>query len=318
MFALATDAYGELSGLRRIELPLPQPGAGEVRVRVQASALNPADYKVATGHMTFLHARNFPLVLGYDFSGTVDALGPDVSNLTVGAEIFGFLPYGPFNRRGAFAEMLIARSTEVAPKPVQVSHLQAAAAATPGVTALQSLRDLGRLNRPGMSVAITGVSGGVGSLAIAIAKKLGARVTAIGSGGGLALARELGADTVIDRKHADPLDFARGPFDIIFDAAAAYRWRQWRKHLDRRGAYITTLPTLQFAVDKLASIFGGPRAAFIAVKSRPEDLSAVAGWLSTGLKVHIDRTIGLAEVAQQLGRLRDGQVLGRVVVEIRN
>src|SRR5664279_2700500 len=154
--ALATDRYGDLGRLRIVELPLPDPAAGEVRVRVRATALNPADYKVAQGSAKFLHARNFPLVLGYDFSGTVEAIGRDVGQIAVGDDVFGFLPYSFTNRRGAFAEALIARAGELALKPKGISHGQAAAAATPGVTALQSLRDLGRLGQAGMQVLITG------------------------------------------------------------------------------------------------------------------------------------------------------------------
>src|SRR6266851_378486 len=176
MRAIAAPSYGDLNQLKLITLPIPAPGSEEVRVRVHASALNPADYKVVLGTLKFLHARNFPLVVGYDFSGTIDALGPGVTPWKVGDEVFGFLPYGPGNRRGAFAEMLISRTDELAQKPSGVSHLIAAAAATPGVTALQCLRDLGRLQGAGGRVLVTGVSGGVGPLAVGIARRLGANV----------------------------------------------------------------------------------------------------------------------------------------------
>src|SRR3954471_13052142 len=104
MKAIAVSAYGPLERLARIEAPLPEPGRGEVRVRVVASALNPADYKVVLGTLKFLHARNWPLIVGYDFSGTIEALGAGVSGFSPGDGVFGFLPYGPGNKRGAFAE----------------------------------------------------------------------------------------------------------------------------------------------------------------------------------------------------------------------
>src|SRR5262249_40952034 len=132
--AIAAPSYGALTQLKLITLPVPTPSQQEIRVRVHASALNPADHKVILGTLKFLHARNFPLVVGYDFSGTMDALGAGVRWWKVGEEVFGLLPYGPGNRRGAFAEMLIARADEVARKPAGVSHLVAAAAATPGLT----------------------------------------------------------------------------------------------------------------------------------------------------------------------------------------
>lgn len=313
--ALATDNYGELERLKVIELELPEPGQGEVRVRVRASALNPADYKAVTGKVKFLHARNFPMVLGYDFSGTVEAIGSGVSYIATGAEVFGFLPYSPTNSRGTFAEAVIARADQLAIKPPGVSHVQAAAAATPGITALQSLRDLGQL-RVGMEALITGVSGGVGSIAVSIAKRLGASVIAVGSGRGLELAREMGADGTIDRTRGDAITASKGPFDVVFDAAAASRWRLWRGKLKRDGTYITTLPTLSFVVDKLSSLVMGPHCKIVMVKSKPADLRQLGEWLSQGLSVHVDRTISFAEVPQNLARLSQGEVLGRVVVEI--
>ncbi len=149
MRALAAATYGPLAQLAVVELPLPTPAPGQVRVRVVASALNPADYKVVLGTMKFLHARNRPLVVGYDFSGVIDAVGASIKEWAVGDEVFGFLPYGPFNRRGAFAEALVADAKEIARKPKDLSHERAAAWATAGLTALQSIRDLGRLPQGG-------------------------------------------------------------------------------------------------------------------------------------------------------------------------
>ncbi|HEX4231037.1 MAG TPA: NAD(P)-dependent alcohol dehydrogenase [Bryobacteraceae bacterium] len=314
--ALATDRYGDLSRLSIIELPLPKPASGEVRVRVRATALNPADYKVIKGQVKFLHARNFPLVLGYDFSGTVEAIGSSVSQVAPGDDVFGFLAYGPTNRRGAFAEALIARVGRIALKPPGISHSQAAAAATTGVTALQALRDLGRLGQPGRQVLVTGVSGGVGSIAIGIAKRLGARVTALGSAHGLEIAIQLGAERTIDRTREDPIGPSAGRYDVVFDAAAAFRWRQWRKHLNCGGTYVTTLPSLAFVVDKLSSLVAGTRCALVTVKSKPADLRILGEWLTGGLPVPVARTIPLVEVPETLAQLARGEMQGRVVVEM--
>jgi len=315
MRVLATDRYGPLDRLKVVEVPVPEPEEGEVRVRVAASALNPADYKVAQGTVKFLHARNFPMVLGYDFSGTVDAVGRNTGEIGPGAEVFGFVPYSPTNRRGTFAEAVIARADQLAVKPAAVSHVQAAAAATPGMTALQSLRDLGRM-QAGMEVVVTGVSGGVGSVGVAIAKRLGGKVVAVGTGRGLENASGMGADRVVDRKKDDLATALVGPFDVFFDAAAAYRWRQWRGRLKKGGTFVTTLPSMAFVVDKLSSLVSGTRCAIVMVKSKPEDLRLLGEWLSTGLVVPIDRTISLAEVPETLARLEAGDVLGRVVVAI--
>ncbi len=314
MKAIAAPAYGPLDRLAQIDAPLPTPGRGEVRVRVVASALNPADYKVLLGTMKFVHARNRPLIVGYDFSGVVDATGPAVTGVSVGDDVFGFLPYSPGNNRGAFAEALIARCDQIAVKPPRVSHEIAAAAATTGLTAIQSFRDLGRLPAQGGRVLVTGASGGVGSIAVGVAMKLGASVTAVGSGAGLEIARRLGAVEVIDRTQRALPGNLHEEFDVVFDPSAAYRWRGWRTALKKGGAFVTTLPSLPFAVDKIASLFTRTRVHFVNVKSRPADLTLLATWLEAGLEVPLAQTVPVRDVARALANLQ--RAGGRVAVRV--
>jgi NADPH:quinone reductase-like Zn-dependent oxidoreductase len=244
----------------------------------------------------------------------VDAVGPSVTGVSVGDDVFGFLPYGPGNRRGAFAESLIAKSDEIASKPARVSHETAAAAATTGLTAIQSIRDLGRLPGRGGQVLVTGVSGGVGSISVGVAKRLGAEVTAVGSGAGLDLARRLGATEVLDRTVRPLPGDIRERFDVVFDASAAYRWRTWRGALKRAGTFVTTLPSLAFAVDKIHGLFTRTRVDFVNVKSRPADLRLLASWLEEGLEVPLASTIPVREIAQGLSRLQKAG--GRIAVRV--
>jgi NADPH:quinone reductase-like Zn-dependent oxidoreductase len=312
--AIAAPTYGPLERLASIEVPTPSPGAGEVRVRVVASALNPADHKVVLGTLKFLHARTRPLIVGYDFSGTIDAVGSSSEGFAVGDDVFGFLPYGPFNKRGAFAELLIARCNEIAHKPARVSHEIAAAAATTGLTAIQALRDHGAPPADGAQILVTGASGGVGSIAIGIARRMNAQVTAVASGAGLELARKLGAIEVLDRKTQEVPGAIRDRYDVVFDAAAAYRWRTWRGALKRGGAYVTTLPSGAFFVDKLHSLLSSTRVGFVNVKSRPADLKLLGGWLEDGLEVPLASTILVKDVAHGLTRLL--QAGGRIAVNV--
>jgi NADPH:quinone reductase-like Zn-dependent oxidoreductase len=316
MKALTIASYGRLDQLKPATLPLPAPGPKEVRVRVHASALNPADFKVAEGSVKFLHARNFPMILGYDFSGVIDAVGPDTDGYKAGDAVFGFLPYGPMNKRGTFAEAVIARVDQLARKPEKIDHQLAAAAATPGVTVLQALRDVARFKGGGGRVLATGVSGGVGSMAISIARRLGASVTAIGSKRGLEKAKQLGAEQTIDRTQEDVFRAARGPYEVILDAAAAYRWKQWKGHLKTGGIFVTTLPSLAFLSDKIASTFHRTRAGFVGVKPRRADLEQLASWLSDGMQVDIDAVIPVRDVAKGLEKLKSGGVRGRIVVDV--
>jgi NADPH:quinone reductase-like Zn-dependent oxidoreductase len=314
MRAMATPGYGPLERLAAIDVPMPTPGRGEVRVRVAVSALNPADYKVLLGTLKVVHARTRPLIVGYDFSGTVDAVGADVTSVSVGDEVFGCLPYSMWNRRGAFAEALIARADEIARKPQSVSHELAAAAVTTGLTAIQSIRDLGRLPERDGQVLVTGASGGVGSISVGIATRLGASVTAVGSGKGLELARRLGAAAVWDRtRHSLPGD-VNDKFDVVFDAASAYRWRDWRRNLKPGGTYVTTFPSVAFAIDKVASWFSRTRVRFIQVKSRPADLELLGKWLQEGLEVPLVGSVAVRDVARGLLQLQ--QSGGRISVRV--
>lgn len=316
MRAICLPRYGAIEGLVETELPTPNPQSGEVRVKVHASAVGPADFRVAKGLNKFLHGRRFPMTLGYDFSGVVDAVGPGHSDWKVGDGVFGFLPYGPGSNKGAFAEFVVVPEDQIGRKPASVSHAQAAASATSALTALQSFRDQGKLPLTNARVLITGVSGAVGSTAILVAKKLGARVTALGSKRGIELARQLGASAVIDRKSADVVAQAQGPFDVVFDAAAAYRWRQWKDKLKNGGAFVSTLPSPAFVFDKLASLVSSSSVQLAYVKSNRKDLELLATWLDAGFEVAVDSTHPVRELAKAFGRYSSGDFVGRIVVTV--
>ena len=147
MKTIASSADGPLENMRPMEIPAPYPGFGEVLVRVHASSLNPADYKVVLGKIKFLHGRKMLFVVGYDFSGVVEEVGPSAGDYKKGDEVFGFLAYGPGNNQGSFSEFVTAKviASQIARKPKGVSHAQAAASATSAVTVLQSLRNIGRI-----------------------------------------------------------------------------------------------------------------------------------------------------------------------------
>jgi NADPH:quinone reductase-like Zn-dependent oxidoreductase len=313
MKAMGADSYGPVEGVGPVDVPLPEPSSGEIRIRIVNSAINPADFKVVLGMIKFLHAKTRPLVVGYDFSGTVDAVGSAVRDLAVGDEVFGFLPFGPFTRCGAFSEFLVAKANAVAKKPARISHETAAAAATTGMTALQSLRDLGRLPKGGR-VLVTGASGGVGSMAVGIAKRLGAEVTAVSRGPGLELARALGADHVVDRsRHAAETLFT-DHFDVVFDAAAAYTWGHFRGALRKGGAFVTTGPSRAYAVDKIRSLVTSTRVHLVRAMSRPSDLALLASWIEQGLEVPIRVKIPVREVVTGLLQLQTTG--GRISVQV--
>ena len=187
-------------GVEMSEIPKPTPGRGEVRVKVIASAVNAGEAKVISGDLLgrFLHAKTSPLVLGWDFAGTVDALGDGVTDIDEGTAVWGHLAYSMSQKQGAFAEHITMPREALAAKPDDVPYHVVAATPTVALTGLQSLRNLGRLSA-GRKALIIGAGGGIGSLAVGIGKRLGGHVTGVCSTKDIERVEALGADSVIDR-----------------------------------------------------------------------------------------------------------------------
>jgi NADPH:quinone reductase-like Zn-dependent oxidoreductase len=209
MRAMLLTGHGGPEMLRLGDAPDPKAGAGEIVVDVHAASVNAADYKVRLGGHGSL---KFPHILGRDFSGVVAALGDGVSDFAVGDAVFGVNDAG---HEGAYAEKLAIKAAIVARKPDRLSHVQAAAMALTGITAIWALEDTARLQK-GETILIQGGAGGVAGFAIQLAKHLGATVITTSSAANADYVRGLGADRVIDY-HAE--DFTKTVFgcDVVFD-----------------------------------------------------------------------------------------------------
>jgi len=303
-------------GVQIAEISKPSPGRGEVRVKVVTSAVNPAEEKVIDGGIVgrFLHAKTSPLVLGWDFAGTVDALGDDAGDIREGDQVWGHLAYSPSQNQGAFAEYVTVSRGMVAIKPENVPYDVAAAAATVAMTSLQALRDLGRLGKNGRALII-GAGGGIGSVAVGIGKRLGGHVTGVCSTKDIERVAAFGADAVIDRTRVDPFD-AESTFDAIFDTPAVHSFGRCAKCLRAGGTYVTTLPDAALVKGMVHSLFTSKRCRFVQVASRREDLELVGGWLGDGLDVPIDSHHRIADLGAALDRQTDRGRSGRVVVEV--
>jgi NADPH:quinone reductase-like Zn-dependent oxidoreductase len=210
MKAVFIERHGGPQVLQYGELPDPTPGPGEVVVDIVAASVNGADWKVRAGES---HRQSrFPYVLGRDFSGTVAAVGLGVEDLAVGDAVFGVLELG---RDGAYAEKIAIKAALVAKKPAEMSHVQAAALALIGLTALSAIEETLKL-QAGETILIQGGAGGVASFAIQLARHIGARVITTASAVNHAYLRALGADEIIDY---NTTDFTRAvrDCDAVFD-----------------------------------------------------------------------------------------------------
>ena len=317
MKALVRHQFGGPAVVHIEEVERPALEDDRVLVRVRASSLNKADWHQLRGWPTFLRpvTRNGVLrpkspLLGSDFAGVVEAVGKDVTDLAVGDEVFG-------GRNGAFAEYVSA--INVVRKPSNVTFEEAGTMGIAGLTALQGLRDHGKL-QAGQRVLINGASGGVGTLAVQIAKALGAHVTAVCSTRNIEQTRALGADRVLDYKRED-FTTENERYDLIADVAGGHSWRAMRRVLKPQGrlvvvgAHGSRGQLRHIAAIKLSSIRSKQPVVFFIAKFNNPDLQTLADMLESGqLKPAIDRTYELSEAQDALRTFGEGHVRGKLVL----
>lgn len=333
--ALASDATTMKAAVRRCygppevlaveEIEKPVPSGMQLLVKVRAAAINPLDWHEMRGTPYLMRlgegfgAPDNPR-LGIDFSGTVEAVGKDVTRFKPGDEIFG-------GRSGSLAEYVTANETgSIALKPANLTHEQAAGAYVASLTALQALRDRAAV-KPGQRVLIIGASGGVGTYAVQIAKTLGAEVTAVCSTRNIDLVRSLGADHVIDYTKED---FARSPvrYDVIMDNVANRPILEIRRVLAPQGKYLVIggggpEANPWFGAFKaplkawFISLFVDQDLAFFLSHASKEDIGSVARLMEEGrVTPVVDREYPLAEIADAMRYLETGRARGKVIVTL--
>ena len=320
MKAIVQHRYGapaDVLALREIDPPLA--GPGQVVVRVAASTVAGDDWHLVRG-LPWVARPELGLrrpkhaVPGQDVAGTVAAVGHGVTDLQAGDEVFGWC-------RGAWAEQVAVPADQLRPKPADVSFARAAAVPVCGFTALQGLRDAGRL-QAGQKVLVIGAAGGVGTLAVQIAKALGADVTGVCSARSAELVLSLGADRVVDYTHED---FARsGPvYDVILDMIGDRSLADCRRALVQDGSLVLVggrggrllMGTGRWLKALMLAPFVGHRLKPLIHADRAEDLAVLAEMLASGkLRPVIDREVPLAEAPRAVAYLERRHAQGKVIV----
>jgi len=320
MKAIVYRQFGSPEVLHCEEVEEPAPRKGEVLLRVRAVGLNPLDWKLMKGEPRFLRlimGLNKPKRPGVDVAGEVEAVGPDVTQFKPGDAIFG-------SCRGALAEYVCAPASALTIKPENLSYEQAASVPVAAWTALQGLRDKGRIQR-GSRVLINGAAGGVGTFAVQIAKSFGAEVTGVCSTKNLDRVRSIGADRVIDYTRHDPSE-PDVPYDLILECVGNFSFAQVRRMLTPRGTGVMVGARPDVS---LATILGGMLRillwapfmkqkirTFIAKRSQ-NDLNRIAGLLQSGqITPVIDLCYGFDQVQEALRYLAAGHARGKVVVRV--
>lgn len=324
MRAIAQDRYGDASVLTLKEIDRPEPGQGEVLVRVKAAGADPGVWHMMTGVPYLMRVIGFGLrrpkvpVRGLALAGIVEAAGPGVTRFGPGDEVFGTC------RSGSFAEYATAREDRLAPKPRKLTFEQAAALPVSAVTALQAIRSAGI--KAGQRTAITGAGGGIGTFAVQLAKAQGATVTGVCGPAKADLVRSIGADEVIDYTRAE-IDAGGARYDVIIDTAGNRPLALLRRALAPRGTLVlaggdrydrpvVTGMSRQLRATSL-SMFTGQRLRPLLARENAADLETLARLAGDGAVTPVvDRTYPLADAAEAIRQIAGGHATGKGVVVI--
>lgn len=311
MRAVTYDEYGPIDRLQIREVPDPKPGRSEILVSVRFAALNPKDAVFRRGRFARVSGRKFPKFCGLDYAGSVVASRSP--HFSVGQRVFGALNEWRF-LRGTLAERVCVRDHEAALLPSGVAEEAAAAIALTGLTALQALRDIGRV-QAGARVLIHGASGGVGTAAIQIARALGTDVVTTSSARNLELCTRLGASDA--RDYADQPFAALPRMDVVFDAFGNLSRADIVTILVGGGVYIGTIPTLARLVRDRLTRWRFIQERLVVVRPRRIDLELLSGWLQDGtVSPVIDSRYPLSQVHDAFRVLESKRARGKIVIEV--
>lgn len=323
MKAIVQDTYGSTDVLELRDIDMPETADDEVLVRVQAAGVDRGVWHIMTGLPYPVRLAGYGLrapknpVPGMDVAGVVEAVGKAVTRFQPGDEVFGIA-------KGSYAEYARAREDRLAPKPANLTFEQAAVVAISGVTALQGLRDHGRV-AAGQKVLVIGASGGVGSYAVQLAKAFGAEVTAVCSTSKVDMVRSLGADRVIDYTRDD---FADGEqhYDLILDIGGNSSLSRLRRALEPRGTLVITggetggrwLGGYDRQLRALVlSRFVDQRLTTFVSSEDHEDMIALKELIEAGkVRPVIDRTYALTDAPQAIRYVEEGRARGKVVITV--
>ncbi|MEU8709009.1 NADP-dependent oxidoreductase [Streptomyces sp. NPDC048565] len=330
MRAARLHEHGGPEVLRYDEVPIPELGPGDVLVRVHAVGVNPPDWYLRGGMTTMPgdpeSTVSLPVVPGTDVSGVVEAVAPGVDDFAVGDEVFGMLRFPSFRGR-AYAEYVAAPASDLARKPAGIDHVHAAGAPMAGLTAWQFLIETGHdhpspfqeaRHRPtaldaDATVLVNGAAGGVGHLALQLAKWKGARAVAVASGGHESFLRDLGADRFIDYTRSRPEDLVHD-VDLVLDTVGGPDSRRLLHTLKRGGAQFPVFPG-DFDEEEIAKL--GVTVSSTQVRSNGAQLAELGRLLDAGtVRVAIDSTFALADARAAHERAARGHIRGKIVLTV--
>jgi NADPH:quinone reductase-like Zn-dependent oxidoreductase len=295
--------YGGSEQLKYEEAPLPEIGPGQVLAKVRYAGVNPIDWKIREGDMKNDRPASFPLTLGQDFAGEIVAVGGDSGRFRTGEQVFGF-------GQGTYAEFTAASITLIAAIPEKVEFTAAAALPTPGVTALQAIRDYVQPT-PGTRILIQGAAGSVGSLATQIAKLWGAQVIGTGSGEDIVYLRSMGHVQVVDFKH-ERFESV-GQVDAVLDLIGGETATRSFAVVKKGGVMVSTVGAANAELAARAGI----RAVNMVSKGNASDLAELAGFVERGdVKPRMGEVFRLDQAREAQDASQQGRAKGKILLKV--
>jgi NADPH:quinone reductase-like Zn-dependent oxidoreductase len=329
MKAIQFHEFGGPEVLKYEDVPKPGLTAGEVLIRVHAVGLNPPDWYLRDGYKAHPELKPsvfLPVIPGSDVSGVVEEVAHGLQGFSVGSEVFGMVRFPSYGESAAYAEYVVAPASDLALKPARIDHVHAAAAAMSGLTAWQFLIELGHdepnplqaaKHRPvpldGKMVLVNGAAGGVGHLAVQLAKWKGAHVIAVASAANESFLRELGADEFIDYTESVTEDIARD-IDLVLDTVGGPKTARFLRTLKPGGALFPVFPGFSEAAEaeKL-----GVTVSMTQVRSSGAQLSELGPLMDDGtVSVAIENTFRLADARKAHERAASGHIQGKIVLTV--
>src|SRR6267143_3038758 len=304
MKAIVIKSYGDEEVVEYTDVERPEPKANEVLVKVHVAGVNPVDWKIRNGLGEKLGLK-LPIMLGGEIAGTIETIGSEVKGFREGDAVYGVIA------SGGYAEYAIAKVGDIAPKPESLDFKNAAAVPLGALTAWQAMFDLDNLSR-GQRILIAGASGGVGSLAVQLAKAKGAYVIGLASGRNEEFVRDLGAHDFVDYTKQNFEEVVKN-VDVVLDAVGGETFGRSFGTLKKGGFLVTTV---EFPSEVKAQEFG-VKAARVFCKPNAKELAQITRLVDEGkLKAHVSTVLSLAEVKKAHQLSESGRTRGKIVLQI--
>lgn len=304
------ENFGGLEVIKLIDVEIPKADQNEVLVKVKAAGLNPKDVLIRKGKFKRLTGKKTPQSIGFEFSGTIE--NDKGENYQNGESVYGMI--NGWKGR-CCAEYVNVSVNELYTLPKLITHEEAAGIPLAGQTALQAIRDIGQLKKD-QSICINGASGGVGTLAIQIAKEIGGNVTTISSTANKNFCKSFGADNCLSYNETSILE-SKEKFDVFFDVFGNFSFKKVKELLKTKGKYVTTVPKPEIFKEQIWNLFRAKKAKMIVVKSKKDDLIWLSEKIGAGkIKPVVDKIYSLDEIKDAQKYIESKRAKGKVILKI--